>query len=399
MTCGGYNAEAYSLYVLGLGDDGDAEEIGTHLRQGCDTCLGRVRRSGAEWTAYAVGEVRASGLKSPSAGLKRRIVLGVSAGRHPWFVWKFLSLAEYATTAALIIGVGVGASYFTSQRALVPAPAPAPVAIVQPRQTAPPAPAVSPAIEQENQRLRQELAALRETLGRSPSADAGVRAALAQAQTSLRDTEQALAAERARASALDAQVGDQRTQLAAAQADVARERQQLQARTQASAADRARLEERDRQIADYQGRLENLERENARVRDVMQRQQQQLDRSTRLVALLNSPTLRFVKLAGSDRAAEAHAFVAEGNKIVFSATGLRPLPAGRTYQLWLLRDSGPPVVSGGIFQMSTGQTTTFEFTDAALIRGLRGLAITEEPAQGSVLPTGPKLLTGTVGRS
>ena len=69
MTCPGQSLEAYGLYVLGLAEETEGGEIRAHLLAGCETCAEQVKRSGAAWSTYAVGEVRAARLQSPPARL------------------------------------------------------------------------------------------------------------------------------------------------------------------------------------------------------------------------------------------------------------------------------------------------------------------------------------------
>jgi anti-sigma-K factor RskA len=85
------------------------------------------------------------------------------------------------------------------------------------------------------------------------------------------------------------------------------------------------------------------------------------------------------------------------NTALLSASGLKPVPAGRTYQLWWIRD-GKPVPS---------VTFDIEADGAGLVRGvsvptdgeLSAAAVTEEPAGGSQQPTSPILLVGALPKS
>ncbi|MGH7516014.1 MAG: anti-sigma factor [Gemmatimonadales bacterium] len=85
------------------------------------------------------------------------------------------------------------------------------------------------------------------------------------------------------------------------------------------------------------------------------------------------------------------------NTALLNASGLKPTPAGRTYQLWWIRD-GKPVPS---------VTFDIEADGAGLVRGvsvptdgeLSAAAVTEEPAGGSQRPTSPILLVGALPKS
>jgi hypothetical protein len=72
--------------------------------------------------------------------------------------------------------------------------------------------------------------------------------------------------------------------------------------------------------------------------------------------------------------------------VVFSAVRLPPLPAGMTYQLWLLTDNLP--VTAGTFAPGDGGRVTFTATPPAVPRPVIGAALTLEPAGGSPTPSG-----------
>jgi anti-sigma-K factor RskA len=85
------------------------------------------------------------------------------------------------------------------------------------------------------------------------------------------------------------------------------------------------------------------------------------------------------------------------NTALLNATGLKPAPPGRTYQLWWIRD-GKPVPS---------VTFDIDAAGAGLVKGvsvptdgeLSAAAVTEEPAGGSQQPTSPILLVGALPKS
>jgi anti-sigma-K factor RskA len=102
-----------------------------------------------------------------------------------------------------------------------------------------------------------------------------------------------------------------------------------------------------------------------------------------------------VDLAGQPVAPEARgrAYWSPSSGVVFTATNLPPLPAGKTYQLWLVLPSGPvsaglmPVVEAGRASVAT-----------ALHVGARpaAVALTIEPAGGVPAPTGDRVLIGSM---
>jgi anti-sigma-K factor RskA len=74
--------------------------------------------------------------------------------------------------------------------------------------------------------------------------------------------------------------------------------------------------------------------------------------------------------------------------LVFTAAGLRPLPASRGYELWLIGPDGDRAVA--MFRPGSNQ-----MTGPVIASGLRSgdhLALTAEPAGGSNHPTAPMML-------
>ena len=78
----------------------------------------------------------------------------------------------------------------------------------------------------------------------------------------------------------------------------------------------------------------------------------------------------------------------EGSRVMFYAFNLPKLPAGRTYQLWIIRGQSPAIVSGGVFQPDQSGNAVVEFAGASMLRDVRQFAVTDEPAGGSRGPTG-----------
>lgn len=113
-----------------------------------------------------------------------------------------------------------------------------------------------------------------------------------------------------------------------------------------------------------------------------------------LTALLANPATRLVTLAATGAPAGRTQVLVntERNESYLVAAGLAPLPAGRTYQLWLIADGVP--ASMGTFDVDA------QGDAATLIRGLPApgaanlLGITVEPSGGSAQPTTTPILVG-----
>jgi anti-sigma-K factor RskA len=121
---------------------------------------------------------------------------------------------------------------------------------------------------------------------------------------------------------------------------------------------------------------------------------------TTVVNVLSAADLRRVDLAGQDRAAgaTARAFVSQSRGLMFSAERLPPLAAGHVYQLWVL---APTPVSAGVLTPARdgSASATMPMPKAVAPTAITAVAVTDEPSpQGSVTPTMPILLVGSVGR-
>lgn len=75
--------------------------------------------------------------------------------------------------------------------------------------------------------------------------------------------------------------------------------------------------------------------------------------------------------------------------VVFSGVRLPSVPAGMTYQLWLLSDAAP--VSGGLLTPDAEGRVTFVGPPPEVSRLITGTALTVEPSGGSQVPSDPSL--------
>jgi anti-sigma-K factor RskA len=91
--------------------------------------------------------------------------------------------------------------------------------------------------------------------------------------------------------------------------------------------------------------------------------------------------------------ANARLFVAiDGGHGHLAVSGLQPLQAGRTYQLWFFRRSAP-AASGATFNVDARGRAWVKVTVPAPFNDTHAIAVTEETAPGSpAAPTGPHLL-------
>ena len=110
------------------------------------------------------------------------------------------------------------------------------------------------------------------------------------------------------------------------------------------------------------------------------------DRST-LEAALKSLSRSETKTVQFGRADQPHGrvFVNTPSGVVFVASSLPKLPAGRTFQLWLIPAAGGPK-SAGVFQ-SDAQGNSVQLSPVTVDPGTKAVAVSVEPQNGSPAPT------------
>jgi len=115
------------------------------------------------------------------------------------------------------------------------------------------------------------------------------------------------------------------------------------------------------------------------------------------VNVLRSTDLVRVDLKGQGTAPEAtgRAFVSEGTGLVLRAERLPTLAPNRTYQLWVVpKVAGASPVSAGVFAPDASGSLDLTIPLPAGVRVVAAVALTEEPAGGSVKATTAPMLIG-----
>ena len=153
-------------------------------------------------------------------------------------------------------------------------------------------------------------------------------------------------------------------------------------------------------------RVGGLEEQLSDAMSRLTRSEQQVAEATAIaegarvrMAVLTAPDLLQVTLAGQSVApgASGRAFLSRSTGLVFAASDLPALPAGRTYQLWYLQPNHPnglPPVSAGLVRPDdTGRVAT-AFDVPANAGTPAGLALSIEPEGGLDQPSGALYLVG-----
>ncbi len=128
----------------------------------------------------------------------------------------------------------------------------------------------------------------------------------------------------------------------------------------------------------------------------MQRQQaalvEQLQNNQVAVALLAYPEAHSYALEGIPQATGVLVMNSEFKAALFYAWGLGPADSAHTYQIWLIQADGHPI-SAGMFRPEPGQAFfSTVLRPAQPFSDLTGLVVTLEPAGGSAVPTGSRVL-------
>jgi anti-sigma-K factor RskA len=141
-------------------------------------------------------------------------------------------------------------------------------------------------------------------------------------------------------------------------------------------------------LRDAVSRLERSEQQLASAARDAERAQVRL-------AVLTAPDLRQVNLAGQGPAPRAagRGFISASNGLLFAASQLPPLPAGRVYQVWFLTAGAP--VSAGLVKPDQSGRVAAAFDVPTNVTSPVGLAVSIEPEQGVAAPTGALYLAGT----
>jgi anti-sigma-K factor RskA len=118
-------------------------------------------------------------------------------------------------------------------------------------------------------------------------------------------------------------------------------------------------------------------------------------RAESTLAVLIAPDLARIDLQGQPAApaASARAFWSRSRGLVLSGSNLPPLPARRTYQLWVITADPAPISAGLLMPDQDGRVIAMFQTPPDMAKPA-AMAITLEPEGGVPAPTGDKYLVG-----
>ena len=154
----------------------------------------------------------------------------------------------------------------------------------------------------------------------------------------------------------------------------------------------ARLQNR---VADLEGRLEEALVRASAADSVVAESRRVAGELQSAMGVLGAPDLARIDLAGQPAApqASARALWSRSRGMVFTASNLPPLPAGRVYQVWVV--TGPAPVSAGLLTPDAAGGGMTYYNTPPDIPPPTAVAVTIEPAGGVPAPTGAFYLLGT----
>ena len=152
------------------------------------------------------------------------------------------------------------------------------------------------------------------------------------------------------------------------------------------------------QLASARVVIADLTEREARVRGQLAAAREAAVTLASTLDVLRSPDVVRVDLRAADTTspAAARAFVSAGRGVIFSADRLPSIGPNRTYQLWVIpAGPGAAPVSVGLFDIDATGTSAVSLALSSAVTSVAAVAVSEEPAGGSLAPTSAPLLVGT----
>ncbi|MEK6549004.1 MAG: anti-sigma factor [Nitrospirota bacterium] len=353
--------ESLSLYALGTLEPDPAREVESHLASGCPPCSALLRQyqGTAAMLPYALT------VKTPPAELKATIMRAI-AGRNA----QIAAPVDAPAPAATLILPPTKPEAPPVKMSIPPPPD-----MAQPRAAA--------KVEWEPSKIPRQTASRRDRpAGRSLALAASLAGLLLGVSGYAYYLYATLETERA------AYVEDR---MALAKATL-----------KASDLER-QLDERQRNLSKATSELNRAIKALSTTHELLAKHQEQIETiqvsrlgkpAEEIARIFSSPYARMATLNGTDMAKNAYAMVfvePDTRRGFFYANNLPALPAGKTYQLWVITDKP---VSAGIFSLDRGRKGRVMIQSAPDVATIKKFAVSMEPAGGKPQPTGSIYLAG-----
>jgi hypothetical protein len=123
----------------------------------------------------------------------------------------------------------------------------------------------------------------------------------------------------------------------------------------------------------------------------------QLQHADQIVSVLTSPETDHVVMTETRQPLHPVgevSWLTSSGALVFVAGGLRELPAGRTYELWLIPADGKAPIPAGLFRPDADHGATVVLPPLPAQTAAKRWLVTVEPGHGSETPSLPIVLQG-----
>lgn len=141
--------------------------------------------------------------------------------------------------------------------------------------------------------------------------------------------------------------------------------------------------------------LDARKAELAQARATIERQANELGQLRPVLAFLNQPDTKLVNFGtGAPAPPKGSILVNPRDGVLLMASNLPALPAGRTYQMWLIPKGGAPQPAGLFKSLPNG--TALYARPGAVAADTAAVAVSVEPEAGSAAPTTTPIIVAAV---
>jgi anti-sigma-K factor RskA len=144
---------------------------------------------------------------------------------------------------------------------------------------------------------------------------------------------------------------------------------------------RQKVGEQAKQLTDLNQIADSLRNQTADLQHAVATLQETNRLASLRIAMLGS------MLADSPKAVAVSLWDDQQQRGVFVVQNLKPLPADKDYQLWVIDPKYPTPVSAGVFQVDGQGNVRLAFKADKLIQSANKFAVTQEPKGGLLTPT------------
>ncbi|HTB10682.1 MAG TPA: anti-sigma factor [Bryobacteraceae bacterium] len=393
-------ADEYAYFAIGSLEGPENDMIRGHLRDHCEICAEEIKDALEFWYIFAALTERTQlqTFSEPTPMLRDRVIgIGRSTPRPTQGRTTVQTFVRVGLRMAAGVVITAGAA--TLSWNIAKSHGQKDISAAQAR-----ADQQMKKLESENNALRNLVVAARNAPAVFPGKESIVSVQdpyIVRDLQKARQTEVAISAalndERAKAADLEKRLYQTTSLLASATHDRQEADRRYRKAFDATMEKESGATELSSEIETYSTRIQDLESQIGRYRTLIDSQNKRIVQHLQMVSLLQSRSLCVVQLhaAGTDQIASGTALIADDSRVAFFPANLPEAPAGRTYQLWLIRDKGTEIVSAGTFSGVAKELPSLQFASKVPMAGVKSLAVTEEPAGGSPAPTGRKLMVGT----